>query len=72
MVSRTGDVAETKCLTFLAGDVMERGADGSVQLLPAKYNSVEGGRGGVESSARSYVRAPSFYFTTFSLFSLLR
>lgn len=70
MVSSTGDFAETMCLTLLAGDVMEREADGSAQLPPAKSDSVEEGRGGVESNARSYVRAPSFYFTIFSSLQL--
>lgn len=65
-VSRTVDVAETMSLTLLAGDVMERGADGSAQLPPAKSDSVEGGRGGVASGARSYGRAPPLYFTIFS------
>lgn len=62
----------TMCLTCLAGDVMERGADGSAQLPPAKFGSVGRVDGRVERSARSYVRARAFYFSPTSHHSAKR
>lgn len=66
------DVAGTMCLTCLAGDVMEQGAEGSAQLPPAKFGSVGRVDGRVERSARSYVRARAFYFSPTSHHSAKR
>lgn len=61
------DVAGTMCLTCLAGDVMERGADGSAQLPPAKFGSVrEGGGKGREECTFIRARSCLLFFTNFS------